>query len=417
MRLPSIGGLANALGLGVQGYGQDVATNLQRERQRLQDQQSQQKFGLEQDLGRAQIGNYASEAAKRTADTTNTNALTAGKLAANQKAYGMIKKMSPAHPMVQDDFDPNTDYTEEAKGVVGVWRDAQKPQSPQNPVIGSKEWQDAERFKASLRPVPEGPAPQIISATTPNPDGTPGTPKYFRVPKAGGAATEIEGIAPKPTGTSGVSGSQQAQQARLLAAVSEARLADERMRAFEEDLLSGKATINPLQQAGGSLTSNLSASHSVPGAMTQAVSEYFLNKKSPDYAQYLRDASTIGRAEQMMSPRGGNETMVRANALLSRAGTGAMSNTIQASRMARQALFGASGGIEQTLTPGQSTKLQQGVERIKAGEHGNFAHVTPQAAGDINLGAPRAAATPQQIERAKTDPLYAQFLRETGKMP
>jgi hypothetical protein len=105
--------------------------------------------------------------------------------------------------------------------------------------------------------------------------------------------------------------------------------------------------------------------------MTQAASEFGLNKSSPEYAQYLRDAATIGRAEQMMSPRGGNETMVRANALLSRAGTGAISNTINASRMARQALFGPSGGIAQTLTPTQTTKLESGVQRIKSGEHGS----------------------------------------------
>lgn len=179
----------------------------------------------------------------------------------------------------------------------------------------------------------------------------------------------VADVAPKAS-ANGQSGSQQAQQARLMAAVSEARLADERMRSFEDKLLTGGSSISPLKQAAGSLTSNLSDSHTPFGALTQAASEFGLNKSDPEYAQYLRDASTIGRAEQMMSPRGGNETMVRANALLSRAGTGAMKNTIDASRMARQALFGQSGGIAQTLTPEQNAKLTTGVQRIKAGEHG-----------------------------------------------
>lgn len=60
--------------------------------------------------------------------------------------------------------------------------------------------------------------------------------------------------------------------------------------------------------------------------------------------------------------------MVRANALLSRAGTGAMKNTIDASRMARQALFGQAGGVAQALTPAQNAKLGAGIEKIKGGD-------------------------------------------------
>lgn len=165
----------------------------------------------------------------------------------------------------------------------------------------------------------------------------------------------------------------QAQQARLLAAVSEARLAMPRMRAYEDKLLSGEQSIGPVKQAAGTLMTNLSGAHGVLGALTQAGSEAGVNMTDPEYAQYLRDAATIGRAEQMMSPRGGNETMVRANSLLARAGTGAMKNTIDAARMAREALFGQSGGIEQTLTPQQSEKLNTSVGRIHAGQHAGSA--------------------------------------------
>jgi len=234
--------------------------------------------------------------------------------------------------------------------------------------------QDARaRIEAKYRAAPE---PTIVQAQTPE-----GMPTVFRVPKAGGPAVPVEGITPK----SGVGGSAsaQSQQARLMAAVSEARLADERMRTFEDKLLSGGATISPFKQAAGSLTTNLADSHGILGALTQAGSEFGLNTGDPEYAQYLRDASTIGRAEQMMSPRGGNETMVRANALLSRAGTGAMKNTIDASRMARQALFGQSGGIAQVLTPQQNAKLQQGVARIKSGESTPAQSTTPTRAQQL----------------------------------
>ena len=194
------------------------------------------------------------------------------------------------------------------------------------------------------------------------------------------------------------SGSAQAQQARMMAAVSEARLADQRMRTYEDGLLSGHTTISPLEQMGGSLMTNLSGAHTVGGAGTQAVSEAALNANDPAYAQYLRDAATIGRAEQMMSPRGGNETMVRANALLSRAGTGAQRATIDASRMARQALFGQAGGIEQTLSPAQSQKLSAGVKSIQSGSTTGTQKIDP-------------------ADFAKLSPDDQEYFRKQGRAP
>ena len=153
-----------------------------------------------------------------------------------------------------------------------------------------------------------------------------------------------------------------------MAAVSEARLADQRMRTYEDGLLSGHTTISPLE-ADGRIADDEPLWGAYGGGRRDArpSAEAALNANDPAYAQYLRDAATIGRAEQMMSPRGGNETMVRANALLSRAGTGAQRATIDASRMARQALFGQAGGIEQTLSHAQSQKLSAGVKSIQSG--------------------------------------------------
>lgn len=133
MRFPNAGGLATALGLGVSGYGQDVTTNLQRERQRLLDEQATQRLGMDQSLHNAQIGNYESEAKQRDAATAAAAVAAAGKAGANKRAFGLIAKMNPQHPMVAGGFDPDTDYTEEAKGVVGAWKEAQKP--PKSQVI------------------------------------------------------------------------------------------------------------------------------------------------------------------------------------------------------------------------------------------------------------------------------------------
>jgi hypothetical protein len=169
-------------------------------------------------------------------------------------------------------------------------------------------------------------------------------------------------------GGRGSSGTAQLQEGRMLAAVSEARLADERMREFEDRMMAGTEKITPMQQMGGNLASNLAGSHEVLGAGTQALSEAGLNMTHPSYAQYLRDAATIGRAEQMIMPRGGTETMVRANALLARAGTGANKATIDAARMARQALFGHAGGLEQSMSGPQTERLNAGIARIKSGD-------------------------------------------------
>lgn len=182
---------------------------------------------------------------------------------------------------------------------------------------------------------------------------------------------DTQGITPKDRKGTADGG---LKEGRKIAAISEARLADERMRKFEDQMLAGTENISPLNQMAGSLTANLAGSHTLSGAGTQAISEAGLNMAHPTYAQYLRDASTIGRAEQMIMPRGGTETMVRANSLLARAGSGANKATIDASRMARQALFGKAGGFAQTMAPDETARLESSLERIKSGTVGSATH-------------------------------------------
>lgn len=411
----AFGGFLSAIGKAFGGYGEDVQTNLNRERQRLLDTQNTQRLGMDQQLHGAQMANLQSESAARDIQGQQRQQA----MQSNERSYGTLKRIAPTHPLAQGEFDPMMDYTGELKSQLEAWRTSQKPPADSyTPFQGT----DA-TGKPVVRPFNSrtgqfGPVADVAPKAEPEKDhftfqnagvDANGNPIMLRGNTTTGALEPTDVAGRQAAGVGG-SVSAQSQQARLMAAVSEARLADERMRTYEADLLSGKKSINPLMQTGGTLTTNLAGSHSVTGAGTQALSEYLLNKSDPDYAQYLRDASTIGRAEQMMSPRGGNETMVRANALLSRAGTAAMKNTIDASQMARQALFGQSGGIEQVLTPTQSGKLRQGVERIKAGEHGNTP-TTPDAQGTK----PDLATRVQQLKaQGMTKDAALQQLRTEG---
>lgn len=375
--MPPLSPYLGALGSFFGGLGQDQQNQFTRQRAQATDAQAAQ-------LHAAQMVDMAAQADQRKQQTSDL----AQKAQANQRAFGTLQQIAPTHPLVQSGFNPGVDYlgelsaatkgqADQRKSLLQQRRDYNtlKAEFPAHP-LAQQAFDEANPadYGAAITDAREQRKQKIQTDTGDwilggnNKDGDP-----VLVNKKTGE-TRIGGGS-KPL--NGMPGSQQAQQARLLAAVSEARLADERMRKFEDRLLAPEgseaiqpATISPFKQAAGSLVTNLADSHGVVGALTQAGSEYMLNKNDPEYAQYLRDASTIGRAEQMMSPRGGNETMVRANALLSRAGTGAMKNTIDASRMARQALFGESGGVAQSLSPAQNQKLQHGVESIKTGGSG-----------------------------------------------
>lgn len=419
MSMIPLSGIASALGLGFQGYGQDQATLIQRQRQQVLDQQAAQKFGQDRQIGDANLQDIGAQADQRKAQAAAVQM----KTMANQRAYNALKATQPDHPLAALPYDDTTDYTGELKSTqaAGVkQKQAQavnlagynafksayptdpavaQPFDPNSPLNFAEMFKD-KRQQASLESIAARAANQKDHFTFPVGVGDDGKPIIYRGNTSTGDLAPST-IGAKPSGAGGAAAG--AQQARLLAAVSEARLADERMRAYEDKLLGGQTSISPLQQAAGSLTSNLADSHGVIGALTQAGSEYALNKGTPDYAQYLRDASTIGRAEQMMSPRGGNETMVRANALLSRAGTGAMANTINASRMARRALFGQAGGVAQALSPQQNEKLNQGVERIKQGGSGTASTHPPLS--DLDR------------QKAADDPQFAAWLKAQGITP
>jgi hypothetical protein len=289
--------------------------------------------------------------------TQKETAATKAKDQINQMAYGALQRSFKDHPLSAAPYNPGVDYRDELK-------------SAENPGKYSSAGITAEKglaqYTASLKPDKNDPT-EIKQVNMPD-----GTTKFYRISKTGGDAEEVQGVVGAQKGAAGAAGGiAQTRSALMMSAMTEARLADERMRKFEDGLLSSKQSIGPLAQAGGTLMTNLTGTHSLLGSLGQAGAEAGLNAKDPSYVQYLRDASTIGRAESMVMPRGGNETMVRANSVLARAGSGASHETIDAARMARQALFGTSGGIAQTMSPAQTQKLEAGVRSIKAGEHGS----------------------------------------------
>lgn len=164
------------------------------------------------------------------------------------------------------------------------------------------------------------PMPQIISAAQPNADGTPGTPTYFRVPKEGGPATPIEGIVPHP-GSSSQNAQNMATEALLRSSVSEMTNADKFMKSYENDLASGRKSINGLAQfmggVGNSFTHDDPASRAIQNTALTA-----LNTINPDLARYIRRGLSFAEGEAGISKRP-SDFRTKMAAFLSTAASGA----------------------------------------------------------------------------------------------
>lgn len=215
-----------------------------------------------------------------------------------------------------------------------------------------------------------GRAPSYVPV--PGPDGQPvwgekrpGAPVYQK-PGAGASGTP--------------SGVAQGQQARLLAAVSEARAAIPRMDAYEDKMLANpdKATPGLLTQIGGKMATRHAGAKDNLGIISETVGE---NATDPDYLQYMRDAGLMARATQLMSSRGGSEAMVSAEQLLNRAVTNknGLKGSVDAARKSRNAIFGRFGGLMQSLTPEQAEKVEAGLRALEQGENSSPAVETARA--------------------------------------
>lgn len=164
-------------------------------------------------------------------------------------------------------------------------------------------------------------------------------------------------------------------QAQLETASGQATLADQGMSAYEEKVLAGKASLNPLsmQLARSALSGSTSA-------------EFTLNNINPELASYVRFAKQVATAERMITPRGGSNAMTQAEALLSGAGSGGTPEQIKNARAYRAALI-----------HGLSSHRSQGTPASSPGTH--------------------TGLSPEDAARAQQDPGFAAWLRQQGHLP
>jgi hypothetical protein len=137
----------------------------------------------------------------------------------------------------------------------------------------------------------------------------------------------------------------------------------------------------------------------------------------------------MARATQLMSSRGGSEAMVSAEQLLNRAVPNAagLAGSVAAARKSRNAIFGATGGLMQALSPEQIAKVEAGLAALEHGESNSPALIE---AGRIIAGAsaprgPSAQHAPSSgnvdLRQPTVSPLRAKYdaavkhLRETGR--
>lgn len=308
-------------------------------------------------------------AATTARDKATQEAKTLSGVKAARADYNSLKSMNAKHPLVQVPFDPenaanygNALKFEEQKSLQA---------SAYHPPVSEGDW------------APSGAVDKVT-----------GEPILFN--KKSGARMTMAGAAPKPgTGGGGGGGQGQNMQARLIGAVSEGRLADERMTKFEEShLKGGKLNVSAFDQIGGNLATNLASSHSPTDIAIQGLAEGHMNDGGKsDYMQYQRDARLTARAEQLMSARGGSEAMANDNAFLARGGAHAPEATVRAAQKSRRALFGKLGAVMQTLTPDQAAKLAAGLEAL-AKDDASFDYAGTGASLFGGAGAP-AIVTPK----------------------
>lgn len=124
---------------------------------------------------------------------------------------------------------------------------------------------------------------------------------------------------------------------RIETARQQAASAEGIMHQFEEDLLAGHGNIS----MGGSSLAKVALNG---GPVESAAAEYALNKSNPRLAQYVRAAKQFATAERLITPRGGSNAMMAAEALLSQAGPSPTPELIQQARQYRSGFSTGVGG-------------------------------------------------------------------------
>lgn len=319
----------------------------------------------------------------------------------------------------------NQDTAANARNATAAQREAYLESQPKAPVPGTQGYYDMKKKEAQIGAQYGYHPPVQGSFTAFQGTDAQGNPVVRPFNTRTGQFGEPADVLPKAASGMGGSGFSQNLQARLLGAVSEGRLADQRMSQFEQQhLQNGKLNIGTGKAVAGQLATGLVGTHSPLDIALGTAAEGTLNQIDPDYQQYLRDARLIARAEQLMSARGGSESMSNDNAFLARGGANAPESTVRAAEKSRKALFGKVGAVMQTLTPEQAAKLEKGLEALQ-NDDPNFDYAktgqeifgsapvsggrSNDPGGNINLGEPPKAPT-----AFDSDAFYRQY---KGKKP
>lgn len=197
-----------------------------------------------------------------------------------------------------------------------------KPVEPKNPIMGSPEWEKAQRFKASLAPQDK----TLVQIADP---GDPSKSIYVPRDKAIGKNAKQTLKFESATNT--------AAQARLEAAVSEMNNAHSNMGQFEESLKNGTRKINAPSQLLGRVANAFT--HDDPlSQLTQSGALSALNATDPELARYIRRGLSFAEGESMISQRP-SDFRTKMAAFLSAAASGASPEMIGDIQGRRQAIL------------------------------------------------------------------------------
>lgn len=320
----NLGGLAQALGLGVAGYGQDQQLGLDRERKRLLDDRA----GVFQ---AAQMRDFDANAALRGEQQKTA----ADKLLSNQRAYGTFSKNFTDHPLAQAEFDPGTDYQSllkdalqqrvaaQAATVERTRTDAANKVTAERDDKRYKEQTDLEKMRIGAT------APKYVWAK--GPDG-----KVIRVTEADAAAQHM-GMPDKAPGA----GNQNAPS--MAAAKANLESARKIMDEFEAKYKAGQVGYSPFQATKGALASS-------PEALTAkgplgAIHSYLANKsysslqkEDPEVARYMTAKKYVAEAVLNTHKRP-NQTQYEIEQELSGMGPDAAPNVVDMGKTRRDKMW------------------------------------------------------------------------------
>lgn len=223
-----------------------------------------------------------------------------------------------------------------------------KPDPFHQPVMGSKEWKDAETFKAGLNPkAPVLGSPEWLQAEEAK--AKIGA-KYRAEPQDHYTAqtiTDADGnqhIARfntktgelKDTGVGakagGQGGSSDAMNTRVEVALAQAGPAHQLMSQFEQDVLAKKASVGPTEIAAAR-----TILHGDP--IKSSLAETYLNGTNPRLLEYVKAAKAMAVAERLVTPRGGSNAMMGAEQMLAGVGANPTPGQMQQASQYRQSLI------------------------------------------------------------------------------